>query len=281
MKRIKSALICGLVLAFASITTMVMADMSSHAAKATVRSVHGMAQYSVDNGPMMDLHPNTELPEGATVKTGPNASVDIQVNGRTSVVRVTADTTMTLKTMEDLGAGDSETMLNLSSGELLGTVKKISKGSRYEIQTPRGVAGIRGTDWAVQVTQLANGLYTVTFTSITGEVICVANVDINGNPTPVTKILVNGQSWTPPQNAQTPEAAMIDGFIQLTPDVLASLEGNLPTFGGPPMPGGTVVQGAPGTPLVFVPPLVTPSTIGGSSASTPPPQDGVVASAAH
>lgn len=260
---------------------MVMADMSSHAAKATVRSVHGMAQYSVDNGPMMDLHPNTELPEGATVKTGPNASVDIQVNGRTSVVRVTADTTMTLKTMTDLGAGDSETMLNLSSGELLGTVKKISKGSRYEIQTPRGVAGIRGTDWAVQVSQLANGLYTVTFTSITGEVICVANVDINGNPTPVTKILVNGQSWTPPQNAQTPEAALIDGFIQLTPDVLTGLEGDLPTFGGPPMPGGTVVQGAPGTPLVFVPPLVTPSTIGGSSASTPPPQDGVVASAAH
>jgi hypothetical protein len=41
MKRIKSVLMCGLVLAFASVTTLVVAEGASHSTKATVRTVHG------------------------------------------------------------------------------------------------------------------------------------------------------------------------------------------------------------------------------------------------
>jgi FecR protein len=277
MKRIKSVLIVGLVLACVSLTTSVFADGAEHATKANVRAVHGTAQYSVDNGPLTALHTGTQLPENSTVKTGPNSYVDIAVNGYTSVVHVTADTTLTLKTMKDLGAGDTETLLNVANGEVLGSVKKISKGSRYEVQTPRGVAGIRGTDWAVQVSQLANGLYSVTFTSVTGTVIAVANVDIGGNPTPITQTLVNGQSWTPPQSAPNATDTLVTALTAVDPIIIQifNTDPNLTTPIGtvPGLPGGGTLTYIP----TFVPPLVNGSTVGGNSTTTPPPQEDSVA----
>jgi hypothetical protein len=53
------------------------------------------------------------------------------------------------------------------------------------------VAGIRGTDWSVTVTALANGQYEVTFTSVQGTV--VASAVVNGALQ--TKTLNGGESW--------------------------------------------------------------------------------------
>jgi len=169
---------------------------------ATVRAVHGGAVYSIGGGAPQALRPNMILPEGATIQTEPDARVDLQVNGRTSKVRIEANTKMTLSTMEAFGEGvetNTETMLDLKIGTLLGSVKEISKNSRYEISTPRGVAGIRGAEFAVQVAQNGDGTYNVTFSSVFGTVYVVANVIIWGVPTPIPKVLTTGYSWTPPE----------------------------------------------------------------------------------
>jgi hypothetical protein len=262
MTKIKSVLMCGLVLAFAGATSLVMAAAAPKSTQATVRAIKGTATYSINGGPDLPLRPNMELDEHTLIKTGPDSQVDLSVNGRTSTVRITASTTVTLDKMLDLGAGDSETTLDLKDGLILGSVKKITKESKYEISTPRGIAGIRGTDFAVQVTQQGNGTYTVTFTSVTGTVIVVSNISINGVTTPVTKVLVNGQSWTPPATAASLQDPLITLYTAVAVNIAIGFSG----------PGGLNNGGAPGNvnlpppppPPVRTPPVENPSQTGGS-----------------
>jgi hypothetical protein len=246
MKRIKSVLMCGVVLAFAGAPTMLMAAAMGQSGNATVRSIHGSANYSVNGGQPAPLRPNTELPEGAVITTSADTIVDLQVNGHSSTVRITSDTTITLQKMIDLGAGDSETSLKLANGTILGSVKKISKASKYEIETPRGVAGIRGTDFAVSCIPQGNGqLPVVTFSSVTGTVVCVAMIQIGNNPTPqpVEKILTSGQSWTPPVSAPSEISV-----TQQPPSPLPPLPSPPPPPPAPPAPAPT--PPAPGPPVV-------------------------------
>ena len=150
----------------------------------------------------MPLRPDMVLHEGATIKTGPSSQVDLQINGRTSVIRLKAGTTLTLKKMQALGdptAADTDTAIEVAVGEVVGTVKKISGDSSYVVSTPRGRLSVRGTDFSVVVTKQAPGSFAVTFTCLIGEVICRSMINVNRVPTPVTKILMTGQSWTPPE----------------------------------------------------------------------------------
>jgi hypothetical protein len=212
----------------------------------------------------MPLRPNMELEEGTTITTGPGSTVDLQVNGRTSTVRVVENSRLSLKKMQDVGAGDSQTMLNIDNGTVFGSVKKITKESTYDIQTPRGVAGIRGTDWAVQVSQLANGNYTVTFTSATGKVFVVANISIAGVMTQVPKTLTDGQSWTPPDTAPNGDA---------TGDVTAALPDIIAGALAVEAIGGTITVVTGGGLVTIVPHITSGSTIGGN-APTPQPGGG-------
>ena len=45
----------------------------------------------------------------------------------------------------DIAEINTDTQLDLRTGRIFGTVKKLSGGSRYEIKIPNGVAGVRGT----------------------------------------------------------------------------------------------------------------------------------------
>jgi hypothetical protein len=259
MKRITPILVCALTLALAGLTTVVMAAGAKRATKATVRAVHGDVQYSTDGGQWKPLRPNMDLPEGTSVKTGADSGADMQVNGRTSTVRVTADTTMTLKQMEAIGAGmaaDTETLLKLDGGTVMGSVKKISGDSHYQVSTPRGVAGVRGTDFQVVVTALPSGLFTVTFTSVTGQVICVSNITINGTITPVTKILTSGMSWTPPENETSADAV---NPVPMLPGILIEWQNN------PLTPITVTLPTPPPPPIQHQPPTTNPSETGGTS----------------
>ena len=226
---------CGVVAAFAGVPMMLMAGMANNNATATVRSVIGRATYTEDGGQATPLRPNTVLNPGAIITTEADTTVDLQVNGRTSTVRVTANTTMTLEKMLNLGAGDSETMLNLKNGTVVGSVRKISKASKYEVMTARGVAGIRGTDFAVSSLPNPNGAPTVTFSSVTGTVYCVANILVNNVMTQVPKTLNTGQSWTPPETA----TSVIDPAVvatTVTPTALVIIVPPPPVAAPPPPP---------------------------------------------
>jgi hypothetical protein len=78
----------------------------------------------------------------------------------------------------------TETDLDLKAGRILGTVKKMSTASRYEVKIPNGVAGIRGTVYHIS----ADGVLSV----LSGSVI-LSYVGPDGNP--VTTEVKAGQQF--------------------------------------------------------------------------------------
>ena len=117
-----------------------------------MRAVHGSARYSTGGGAWLDLTPGAVLTSGAVVATAAGSHVDLYLGINGPVVRVDQDTQVGIDklTYTDTGADAVvETQLNLTKGTLIGSVRKLAAASRYEIKTPAGVAGIRGTDYVI------------------------------------------------------------------------------------------------------------------------------------
>jgi hypothetical protein len=204
MKKTQIALLCALTLIVVGSIRAV--EEGRKEGKATVRSVHGTVEY-LDNSVWLPVRPNMKFDAGITIRTGSDGMADLSVNGFSSAVRITNNTTLQIPTMTYVGTareGDTTTMLNLVSGSVLGNVKKITKNSRYEIMTPHGVAGVRGTDFGVSAILTEDHKWTVTFNSITGTI--TVSAVING--VTVTHTLTTGTSWVIGENPKpmTPEA---------------------------------------------------------------------------
>jgi hypothetical protein len=270
MKRTKLILVCGLVLALTGLTTLLVAAGAQKDKTANVRSVVGDVQYQVDGmGPFFALKVNMELNPKTVLKSGRGASAYLQVNGLTSVVKLTENTTVTLATMTATGPGrdaDTSTDLKLDGGTILGSVKKLSANSDYKVTVPNGVAGIRGTDFQVTVTVL-NGTATVTFTSVTGTIVCQVNPIAGQPPGTSSRTLTSDQSWTVTVNVPVtggPVTTLSLGTVTiLSPaDIAMFISGFVPP--PPVVTTGTVAPTtAPPPPPVYVPPSTNPSTSGG------------------
>jgi hypothetical protein len=65
----------------------------------------------------------------------------------------------------------SQTRIHLTKGELIGNVKSLNEGSSFEISTPAGAAGIRGTTFRVVFRPAADGGAFFSVTTIEGEVL--------------------------------------------------------------------------------------------------------------
>ena len=164
--------------------------------KAVVRAVRGTANYSQDRGAnWKKLNVGAQLSQNAVIRTAPGSIVDLFLGENGPVVRVTEDTTVGIDrlTIDDLGPEKIiETQLDLRSGRILGSVKKLAAASKYEVKTPQGVAGIRGTRYDIS----ADGTVSV----LEGQVVVVYIVQ--GQPVSVT---VNaGQTARPPIRAGEP-----------------------------------------------------------------------------
>ena len=195
-------------------------DNSRKPSQAIVRAVHGAATYSVNGGAALPLRTEMKLEEDTQIETAKDAWVDLQVNGKTSVVRVQPETKVVLKTMEELGGGD-ETMLDVKNGTIYGFVKKIAKDSKYEVNTPRGVMGLRGTDFSVKVLQNPDGTYNVTFNCFKGQIFVVANFNIDGVPLAVPITLNSGECYTPPPAASDLSSPLPPARGPIPEDVMA------------------------------------------------------------
>jgi len=93
------------------------------------------------------------------------------------VVRLVENTTLGIDKLnfEDTGVDTViETQLDLKSGRILGIVKKMAATSKYEIKTPNGVAGIRGTEYditATSVVRVVSGSMVVVYVKSDGTVV--------------------------------------------------------------------------------------------------------------
>ncbi|GEM_PF-1684863 len=150
---------------------------------AVVRAVRGTASYSKDAGKTWKpVKVAFYLQPGTTVRTGVASTVDLFLGVNGPVVRITPDTELGLdKLYYEQNAVDTviETELNLTNGRILGNVRKLAEASRYEVKTPVGVAGIRGTEYDISV----DGTVRI----LTGSAVMVyANPQNPNNPSIVT-----------------------------------------------------------------------------------------------
>jgi hypothetical protein len=174
-----TAVVCGLVLVF----TAAASAQDLKQGVATVVRVRGEASYTLQSGPnpkWIPLVAGKILRAGATIKTEPDAMVDV-VLGKTigmpqavsvpntislapdapvrgmvdytpsaeqNVIRLSGGTTLKIDTLtvSDTGVDTvSDTELDLKSGRIFASVKKLSSQSTYFVKTPTGIAAVRGT----------------------------------------------------------------------------------------------------------------------------------------
>jgi hypothetical protein len=253
MKKIQTIVACAAALVLVGVYNLKAADTAKIATKATVRSIHGSVTYQTPSGAWEPLKINMELDAGVNIRTGADSYTDLSINGVTSVARITENTMIAIPEMDRVGAGrdaDTETTLDLTTGTVLGNVKKLSANSHYEIKTPHGVAGIRGTDW--QVTVGLDGV--TTFTSVQGQLIVSAVL----NNVPVVKVLRDGESWTPGVGDVVPVPMNV--LQQLITDIGNIPKGPTAPPPQPPPPSQTFPTGGSPTGSTGNPtPVVSPS----------------------
>lgn len=78
----------------------------------------------------------------------------------------------------------SKTNLNLAYGDMVGDVKKLNTASSYNIKTPAGAAGIRGTTFRIVFTPALDGR-SATFQLSTSEGLVLFTGTTSSNPVPV------------------------------------------------------------------------------------------------
>lgn len=193
MRPVGFAKLFGFVLAAAAMLGMASVQAAPTQNKAVVRGVSGTANYSNDKGAnWKKLNVGAQLNQASIIRTAPGARVDLFLGDNGPVVRVTEDTTLALDRLTSEKVGDEtiiETQLDLRNGRILGHVKKLAQASKYEVKTPQGVAGIRGTQYDIR----ADGTVHV----IEGQIVVVYIVGGVAS----TAVVNAGQTATPPTTA--------------------------------------------------------------------------------
>jgi len=243
MKKIQAlfaAILCGLVFSVA-ISSSAQTAVSGYA---TIVRVEGMASYSLGDDQWYPLVAGKTLPEGAILRTGHNGVVDVvlakdinlpqnswqsrwtpvnpapaadsPVRGiinspstyEQNVVRLTPNTTLgiTKLTTTDTGADTvSDTELDLKQGKIFANVKKIPGASQYLIKLPSGIAGVRGTQFSIDVT---GG--TAVYESTGGGVVLSLSL---GGSAPVTVVVGEGSSYDPSNGQLTVNPGEVQSFL--------------------------------------------------------------------
>lgn len=92
----------------------------------------------------------TMINPGDQIETG-NTSVELQLQENGSIMRIAEQTSFQMETIQ--GRGDaSETAMSVGRGRMRMVAARVSgRDSRYSVRTPGAVAGVRGTDFGVEV----------------------------------------------------------------------------------------------------------------------------------
>ena len=187
---------------------VISSAQAGEAGKAVVRSIRGQAQYA-EGGNWLQLKEGQILKPGSTVRTANESQVDLFMDDNGPVVRLVENTTLGIDKLNFTATGVDtviETQLDLKSGRILGIVKKMAHDSKYEIKTPNGVAGIRGTEYDITATSVVR--------VITGSLVVVY---VKNDGTVVTQVVNAGEMFVPSEGAVKPIPA--DQLATLVADV--------------------------------------------------------------
>jgi hypothetical protein len=180
MRGLYSKVLCGAILALA----VAASAQSLQPGVATIVRIQGEARYTLGDGNWHPLVVGKQLSAGAVIETRHDASVDM-VLGKTvempqaapvpdrigpapdanvrglidykpsveqNMIRMTGNTMLAIDklTISDTGLDAvSDTELDLWQGRIFCSVKKLSAASQYLVKIPNGIAGVRGTLFAI------------------------------------------------------------------------------------------------------------------------------------
>lgn len=153
--------------------------------KIVAARVEGDVQKVLQDQSSVPLNNGDQLLETQTVKTGKSSSV-VLVFENGSSVKLGAESSLAIDEFKIDPLGEavdisalkaeptvSKTSLNLAYGEMVGDVKKLNtaKGSSFNIKTPVGAAGIRGTIFRIVFRPTADGKAFFTVSTADGRVV--------------------------------------------------------------------------------------------------------------
>lgn len=193
--------------AFACVAVLAgaLATVQAGVGKAVVRGIKGAAECS-EAGGWKALKLGMELAPGTEVRTGNDATVDLYLDQNGPLVRLTENTVLKIDKLNFENTGVDtviETSLDLKAGRLVGVVKKLSGTSKYEVKTPTGVAGIRGTEYVIS----ADGSVNV----LDGQIVVVFVKSDGGL---LTQVVNKGERFNPA--SQKVETIPSDALAELT-----------------------------------------------------------------
>src|SRR5882724_12006822 len=180
MKSIQSLFRSLIVCSLAEAMVSSVAAQSAGRSVAKVVRVKGGARYTTGNNVWLPLKVGAVLKPGTVIQTADDGSlVDLALgdgeapmtsprpviadaSSRSSrsyaptseqnMVRLFENSVLAIDKLTSVETGAdmvTETQLDLQRGRLFGNVKKMSGASKYEVKLPNGVAGIRGTIYAL------------------------------------------------------------------------------------------------------------------------------------
>jgi hypothetical protein len=229
-------MVCGIVLGLVS----TVAAQTETLLSAKVLRVKGSARYKVGNGPWQTLKAGDLVQQGTVIETGMNDSrVDFMLGSGTppsakpimgeavtyhpsaeqNTVRIWENSRLAIDkgTLTRTGADEvTDIKLDLQAGHIIGSVKKLSAASTYEVKIPNGVAGIRGTVYDISV----EGVVKVLVGSV-----YLAYINPQGKAT--TQVIMGEQQFDMRTGVLTPmpntiKTGMIGVIIQLKVEVNAA-----------------------------------------------------------
>jgi len=182
---------------------------AAEAGKAVVRTVQGKAQYLESGGQWLELKVGQVLKAGSTVRTAADSHADLFMDQNGPMVRLVENTTLGLDKLSYTATGVDtiiETQLDLKSGRIIGIVRKMADQSKYEIKTPNGVAGIRGTEYDITATSVLR--------VVTGSMVMVY---VKSDGSVITQVVNSNEMFVPSDG--TVKLIPADQLSQLVPEI--------------------------------------------------------------
>ena len=166
----------------------------------------------------MKLEAGTSLPQGSTIKTAPGSlAIVVFSSGSTATVRPDSEVTINFDQQAFTGpipAGAepsvSKTQIKIANGTVISKVAKLKKGSEFNVTSPVGAAGVRGTTFEVTYNS-ATGVFVVLVAE--GAVAFTKSAD--GTVTPVAAGQVITPEGTVVAAAPAAIAAITEALTQL------------------------------------------------------------------
>lgn len=153
---------CCALMALAAFATTSLSAAGVEAGWAKVREAHGHPEYQKAGGATwMKLEQGMVVHAGDSIRCDHGSHADLMLGYNNGNIQVSSDSEVLLDKLTYTHTGLEtihDTQLSLKRGVLYGQVNKMARESKYEVKTPKGVAGIRGTRYRIA----DNGDVTVT-----------------------------------------------------------------------------------------------------------------------